>query len=144
MKIFYISLIFLLNFSCSNKSNKNDLPNLFNQTRNLGLNLEKNSIGDSFSYPTGTPRVSSVIVVLNPGESFPIKKHPVPVIHNIIQGELTVEYPDLNKIITKGEGEVFISANDQWHISKNKGENKLILVGTIIGEKGTSNAIMKD
>ncbi len=143
MKVHFY-LIFLISISCSKQSSKDRLPSILDQTKNLELNIAKNSVGDSFSYPIGIPRLSTVIVVLNPGESLPLKKHPVPIIHNIIQGELTVEYPDIDTIITKKSGETYISVNNQWHTSKNNGSEKLILVGTIIGEKGTPNAIMKN
>ena len=138
MKNFILILLSLFIFSCQNNS--------YTKTSFWLDKATKNSFGNEFSYPEGNPSITTAILVLQPGESYPVHKHPKPVtvIHNVIQGELTIVLTDKNKSIITKAGETFISGSDQWHYAKNDGKEVLISSGTILGEDGTPMMIMEE
>ena len=136
-KIIFI-LLSLFIFSCQNNS--------YTKTNFWIEGASKISFGNEFSYPEGTPSITTAILVLQPGESYPVHKHPKPttVIQNVLQGELTIVLVDKNKSVVTKAGETFISESDEWHYAKNDGKEVLISSGTILGEDGTPMMIMEE
>jgi quercetin dioxygenase-like cupin family protein len=71
------------------------------------------------AYPTkSTPKITAVIVTLQPGEETGTHQHPIPLFGYILSGELTVVYAG-NRTVHLKEGDPVIEAHDVWHDGHN-------------------------
>ena len=118
--------------------------------------VSSDPLGNELNYPTGDPAISSQINVWKPGFNSPWHYHPYTGVAYVIQGELTVNYDtetsidDKNSeknIITtqtyKAGEEAFLGVRDTWHLSQNLGDEDLIFIVTLIGEKDSPVAVIE-
>tara|TARA_Y100001954_G_C15677726_1_gene536086 strand:+ start:199 stop:1029 length:831 start_codon:yes stop_codon:yes gene_type:complete len=119
------------------------IPNSLSATKDFANDLSTTDLGNNLYYPRGKASLTNRVVVLKPGQSFPVHKHPYPVIVNVIKGEFTVDHPDIGKTIIKKAGEVFVGTPNVWHQAKNNSAEETVLIGTIMGIKGKPTTINK-
>ena len=94
-------------------------------------------------YPTqGTPKITAVIVTLQPGEESGTHQHPIPLFGYILSGELTVVYED-NRTIHLKEGDPVIEAYDVWHDGHNSGTVPTRILAVFMGDTAQPNTMPK-
>ena len=91
--------------------------------------------GETFSYPTGTPKLTAAQVIFPVGAQLPMHTHPAPLIVHLISGELTSERPSGDKVIFKA-GDTFIEAPNSPHKVTNTGKHPAIVYGFVAGFEG--------
>lgn len=102
-------------------------------------------LGQSLTYPTDGPaQIQSVIVTMQPGEETGLHTHPHPTFGYILEGELTVSYPDKVKKTYK-QGQAVMEAVDTLHNGKNTGSVPVRILVVFMGVEGEANtAVLKD
>lgn len=111
------------------------VPSVTDKTSFIDQGEVKNSLGGKIQYPKGDASITTAIVVLQPGQSFPTHKHTGFNLGIVLQGEFSVEYADGRKVVKKA-GESYIGAPNKWHTARNESKEKTILVGAVMGEVG--------
>jgi quercetin dioxygenase-like cupin family protein len=97
------------------------------------LKTDKTIIGETIHYPTESPAlITSLVVVLPPGEYTTWHKHPIPLYAYILQGELQVDYGDKGKKNYR-PGDSFMEAMDQFHRGYNPGKQPVRILTVFMG-----------
>ena len=96
-------------------------------------------IGQPIVYPTGTPKITAVIVTIPPGGETGWHLHPVPLFAYVLEGNVTVDYGEKGiKIYKTGEG---ILEGVNWpHDGRNLGTVPTKVLAVYIGAEGLANA----
>ena len=118
------------------------IPSVTEKTSFIDQGETKNSLGSNITYPKGNASITTAIVVLEPGQSFPTHKHTGFNIGVVLQGEFTVKYASGETIVKKA-GESYIGVPNAWHTAMNMSAEKTILVGTVLGIEGEAPTINK-
>lgn len=107
------------------------------------LDSDKTVLGQPLSYPAdGSARIQSVIVTMLPGEETGPHTHPYPTYGYILEGELTVSYPQgVRKVYKKGEA--VLEAVNTIHDGKNTGTVPLRILVVFMGLEGQPNTILE-
>ena len=110
------------------------------------LQTETTAIGQPIVYPTkGTPKVTSAIVTLAPGEETGTHQHPIPLYGYILEGQLTVVYDDgKGTTVHLEKGDAVVEAHDVWHDGRNPGDTPTRILVFYMGDTEQPNTIMKD
>lgn len=143
----YYSVLFFNNegkiISQSEWYNFSDIiPSVTDKTTFIDQGTTINSLGSKISYPKGDASITTAIVVLEPGQSFPTHKHTGFNIGVVLQGEFTVKYASGETIVRKA-GESYIGVPNSWHTAMNSSPEKTILVGSVLGIEGKPPTINK-
>ena len=105
------------------------------------LSTGKTILDQQFSYPTGAPaKVTSVFVLLKPGEETGWHEHKVPLFAYIIEGELTVNYGPNGKRVFR-MGDRHIEAINAAHNGKNTGTGIVRILAVFMGAEGIPNTV---
>ena len=108
------------------------------------LDMEnKNTMGQSVSYPDGAAAITNKLAVWEPGFETGIHKHPMPAVVTVWEGELTVYLVDKDKTITTKAGESYVSTPDVWHNSSNQGDETLKFSAVFLGNESQEVVIKK-
>ncbi|WP_421725755.1 cupin domain-containing protein [Bauldia sp.] len=100
----------------------------------------KTIIGQAIdAYPTGTPKITAVIVTVPPGKDSGWHTHRVPLFIYVMEGEITVDYGEKGKKVYKA-GDTFLEAMDWPHTGINTSNAPVIIMAVYMGVEGTPNA----
>lgn len=99
----------------------------------------KTIVGQDFNYPTGTPRIQSYMVVISPKKGTDIHSHRVPVIANVISGQMEVDYGSKGKKIVKA-GDSYVEAINWCHQATAVGGKPVKVQVTYLGQEGTDTS----
>jgi len=106
------------------------------------LNTEETVIGQPITYPTqGKPKVTSVIVTMQPGEETGWHRHDVPMFGYILEGEVTVDYGAKGTRVYR-QGDAVMEAVDWPHSGRNTGGIPARILAVFMGAAGVSNTEM--
>ncbi|MCP4315816.1 MAG: cupin domain-containing protein [Hyphomicrobiales bacterium] len=107
------------------------------------LNSGKTVLDQPLSYPTdGSAKIQSVIVTMLPGEETGPHTHPYPTYGYILEGELTVSYPQgVQKVYKKGEA--VLEAVNTVHDGKNTGNVPVRILVVFMGLEGQPNTFLE-
>jgi quercetin dioxygenase-like cupin family protein len=99
------------------------------------------TIGQSFEYPDGVPKLTAAIVTLEPGAETGWHRHEVPLYAYILQGELAVDYGAAGEK-SFGAGDSFIEAFRSAHNGQNKAGEPVRILAVFAGAEETPNTVM--
>lgn len=107
------------------------------------LQDDKTILGQQLGYRGDGPlEISSSLVVLEPGAEIAEHLHPVPTYGYVIEGELTVFYPEGEKRVYK-QGEALLEAVNIWHHGYNSGDVPVRILVVHMGVRGVPNTIAR-
>ena len=92
------------------------------------------------TYPTEQPEITIVKVVIAPGQTLPMHKHPNINAGYMIRGELTV-HSDEGKTLHLKTGDTLIELVDKWHYGHNPGTEPAEIVVFYAGTPGAPLSI---
>jgi quercetin dioxygenase-like cupin family protein len=92
--------------------------------------------GEPLQYlATANPEVSSNILTIPQGGRTEWMVHPAPGYIYILEGTLTVEFEDGQKV-TFHQGQAFLQARNNWHQGVNTGTGEMKFLAVFFGSKG--------
>lgn len=98
-------------------------------------------VGETLHYPTsGSAKLSSLIVTMDPGESTDWHKHGAPLYAYMLEGTLTVDYRKKGKR-TYQQGDAFMEAMSYWHQGRNTGSKPARILVLFLGSENVKNVI---
>ena len=97
-------------------------------------------LGQPIVYPTGTPRITSAIITIQPGAEGQLHRHQVPMYAYVLQGTVTVDYGTHGTKVFR-QGEAVMEAQHVPHKGMNKGTEPVALLVVYMGADGTPNVI---
>lgn len=74
------------------------------------------------------PEVRASIVELAPGASLPVHQHPYQRYAYILEGDVTVTFPDEEKTFVSKAGDFIVEGREHWHFGVNKGTKPVRLL----------------
>jgi len=89
-------------------------------------------LGQPLVYPSGTPRVTSDIVTLAPGEAGKPHIHQIPMFAYVLSGMISVDYGD-HGVRTYQQGDALLEAQNVVHFGFNPGSEPVSLLVVYIG-----------
>lgn len=95
-------------------------------------------VGQPIVYPSGTPKVTSAIVVVEPGAETGWHTHEVPLFVYVLEGEVTVDYGSKGTKVYKA-GETFMEAMNWPHNGMNKTDAPLRILVAYMGSEDKTN-----
>lgn len=96
-------------------------------------------LGQPLAYPSeGAPRITAVIVTLEPGQGTGRHRHAVPLYGQVLAGELTIDYEG-HGTKTYRTGDAFMEAVGTWHNGHNDGTETVRILAVFIGAEGLPN-----
>ncbi|MEN3976804.1 cupin domain-containing protein [Emcibacter sp. SYSU 3D8] len=96
-------------------------------------------LGQPLVFPTGTVKITSAIITIQPGGAGQLHRHDVPMYAYILQGEITVDYgPHGTKVYRQGEA--IMEAEHVPHKGMNTGDEAASLLVVYMGVDGIANA----
>lgn len=105
------------------------------------LDDNKTILGQPLGYRTDGPlEIHSSLIVLEPGAEIAEHLHPVPTYGYVIEGELTVFYPEGVKRIYK-QGEALLEAVNVWHHGLNSGNVPARVLVVHMGVRDVPNTV---
>lgn len=107
------------------------------------LDATASIIGEPIEYPEGPPKVTSVIVTMQPGAETGLHRHDAPLFAYILSGEIEVDYGP-NGTQTYQAGDAFIEAYQSAHNGHAIGNEEVRILAVFIGAQGVGNTIMLD
>jgi len=97
------------------------------------------NLGQPLAYPEpGAPRITAVVVTLEPGQETGRHRHAVPLFGHVLAGEVTIDY-GAHGTKTYRAGEAFMEAVDTWHNGRNSGEDTLRILAVFMGAEGAAD-----
>ena len=96
-------------------------------------------IGQPIAYPTGTAKVTAVIVTVPPGGETGWHEHAVPLFGYMLDGVLTVDYGDKGTHVYK-PGDSLMEAMNWPHDGANKGDVPVRILAVYLGAEGIPNS----
>ena len=104
------------------------------------LSTQTSVIGQSLSYPDGTPKITAAIVTMAPGASTGPHRHDVPLFAYMLEGEITVDYgADGSKTYTQGDA--FIEAFKSVHNGTNTSDGIARVLAVFVGSDTAQNTV---
>ena len=94
------------------------------------------------NYPSGTPEVTILRIVIPPKTKLPMHKHPYINAGVLLSGELIVTTED-NKTKRLKKGEALIELVNRWHYGENISDEPAEIIVVYAGEKGEAITIKK-
>jgi quercetin dioxygenase-like cupin family protein len=107
-----------------------------------GQNLLQSGVdvlGEPLVYPSGTPRITSDIITLAPGEAGKPHIHQIPMFAYVLSGIISVDYGD-HGVRTYQQGEALMEAQNVVHFGFNPGSEPVSLLVVYIGSDELPNA----
>lgn len=96
-------------------------------------------LGQPLAYPSGgAPRITAVIVTLEPGQETGRHRHPVPLYGHVLAGELTIDYDGHGTKVYRPV-DAFMEAVGTWHNGHNDGTETVRILAVFIGAEGVAN-----
>ena len=92
----------------------------------------------AIAYPSGTPKVTSAIVVIPSGEETGWHTHEVPLYVHVLDGTVTVDYGSKGTKAYEA-GETFMEAMDWPHNGMNKGTVPVRILVVYMGSESKTN-----
>jgi quercetin dioxygenase-like cupin family protein len=99
----------------------------------------KTILGETISYPSGTPLIKAVELDSHPGEVFDWHIHKTPAFGYILEGEVTVDYGSRGIKVVRA-GDAFLEALDWPHQASNRGATRARIFALYIGVEGTDSS----
>lgn len=99
----------------------------------------KTILGQEFNYPTGAPRIQSYMVMISPNKGTDIHSHRIPVLVNVVSGQLEVDYGSKGKKVVKA-GESYVEAINWCHKGTAVGRMPVKVQVTYLGQNGDDSA----
>lgn len=96
----------------------------------------KTIVGETISYPNGTPLIKAVELDSQPGEIFDWHIHKTPAFGYILEGEVTVDYGSKGTKVLRA-GDALLEALDWPHQPSNRGTTRARVFALYIGVEGT-------
>ncbi len=105
------------------------------------LSTGKTVLGQTISYPTGAPaKVTSGIIILQPGEKTGWHVHDVPLFGYMLDGEITVDYgAEGTRVYRKGDA--LMEAIGTAHNGRNSGTGVARLLSVFMGADGVPDTV---
>jgi quercetin dioxygenase-like cupin family protein len=104
------------------------------------LSTQTDVLGKQITYPSGTAKVSSAIVTIQPGESGQLHRHQIPMYAYVLHGEITVDYgPHGTRTYRKGDA--LVEAQEVPHRGMNKGTEPVALLVVYVGAEGVPSVV---
>ncbi|EMR13575.1 cupin [Methylophaga lonarensis MPL] len=107
-----------------------------------GQNLLQSGVdvlGQPLVYPEGTPRITSDIITLAPGEAGKPHIHQIPMFAYVLSGSISVDYGE-HGVRTFNAGEALLEAQNVVHFGFNPGSEPVSLLVVYIGSEDLPNA----
>lgn len=105
------------------------------------LSTSTSVIDQPLVYPDGTPKITSAIVTMIPGQETGWHHHDVPLFAYILEGELTVDYgPDGTR--TYKTGDSFVEAFKSEHNGVNSGTTPVRILAVFAGSDTEPNTVV--
>lgn len=107
-----------------------------------GKNLLQSGVdvlGQPLVYPEGTPRITSDIITLAPGEAGKPHIHQIPMFAYVLSGSISVDYGE-HGVRTFNAGEALLEAQNVVHFGFNPGSEPVSLLVVYIGSEDLPNA----
>jgi quercetin dioxygenase-like cupin family protein len=115
-----------------------DYPGDYQDVKDL-LDTTTTNLGQPLHYPReGAPRITSLIVTLQPGEETGRHRHPVLTYGHVLTGEVEIDYGEKGRK-TYRSGDSFIEAFDVWHNGRNSGVEPLSILVVFMGAEDLPN-----
>ena len=96
--------------------------------------------GEKIAYPAqGTPRITAVVLTLQPGEETGWHTHGVPVFGHMLEGELTVAYAGMQDRMYRA-GDSLLEAMAVPHNGRNTGKGPMRILAVFMGTEGAPNS----
>lgn len=93
-------------------------------------------LGQTVTYPATAPaKVTSVIVIMQPGEETGWHKHDVPMFGYILEGEVTVAYEEAGTRVYR-KGDAVLEAIGTPHNGRNTGDGPARILAVFMGADG--------
>ena len=89
------------------------------------------------------PEVRATLLELAPGATIALHKHPYQRMAYILEGEVSVKFKDLDKIVESRTGDFIVEARDQWHEGINRGDTPAKLLVIDLVPVGTNSNMIK-
>lgn len=102
------------------------------------LETETDIIDQPIVYPSGTPKVTSAIVVIPPGEETGWHTHEVPLLVHVLDGTVTVDYGDKGTNVYEA-GETFMEAMNWPHNGINESDAPVRILAVYMGSTDKAN-----
>ena len=103
------------------------------------LDTTTTNLGQPLHYPQdGAPRITSLIVTLQPGEETGRHRHSVLTYGHVLTGEVEIDYGDKGRK-TYSAGDSFIEAVDTWHNGHNSSVEPLSILVVFMGAEDLPN-----
>lgn len=96
--------------------------------------------GAPIAYPAGKPKLTSVVITLQPGQETGWHKHPVPLFGYVLEGELTVDYGAKGKRVYR-KGDALAEAINEAHNGRNTGKRPMRILCLFIGAEGEPGTV---
>lgn len=96
-------------------------------------------LGQPLVYPSGTPRITSDIITLAPGEAGKLHIHQIPVFAYVLSGMISVDYGDYG-VRTYQQGEALLEAQHVVHFGFNPSSEPVSLLVVYMGSTELPNA----
>ena len=93
-------------------------------------------------YPTGSPEITILRIVIPPNTKLPMHKHPYINAGVLLSGELIVTTDD-NKTKRLKKGEALVELVNKWHYGENVSDEPAEIIVVYAGEKGEAITIKK-
>lgn len=107
------------------------------------LSASETTIGQPITYPTGTAKITSAIVTMQPGKKTGPHLHNVPLYGYMLAGELTVDYgPAGTK--TYRSGDSLLEAIGTIHEGTNTGTDVARILVVFMGADGVANTVVEE
>lgn len=94
------------------------------------------------AYSSGVPEITILKIIIQPGVTLPMHKHPVINAGVLLRGELTV-ITDKNEMLHLKASDSIIEVVDKWHYGKNEGSEPAELIMFYAGVVDTPITIKK-
>jgi len=105
------------------------------------LSTGKTILDQPFAYPVGKPpKVTAVIVTMQPGDQTGWHEHEVPFFAYILDGEVSVDYGPHGKRVYR-KGDALMEAIDTAHDGRNTGEGVTRILAVFMGAEGVPNTV---
>jgi quercetin dioxygenase-like cupin family protein len=94
------------------------------------------------SYPQGKPEITILRIIIPPGTTLPLHKHPVINAGVVIKGELTVITEEKKTLYLKA-GDSIVEVVNTWHFGKNEGKEPVDIIVFYAGTENSQVTIKK-
>ncbi len=94
------------------------------------------------AYETGIPEITILRIIIPPGYTLPLHKHPVINAGVLLKGELTVT-TDTGGVLRLKPYDPIVEVVDKWHYGINEGDKPAEIIVFYAGEEGKPLSIKK-